>query len=186
MVVTVQFGNPPAFAHLAFPTSMKYPAYLLAGSIGLFLFLTGCVSSDIISTGPETYTVTASGAGFSTAGVREKVYKKANEFCAKKNLVMVPISFKSRPGELARHPPSADLTFKALKPGDPAIAGAQSVVDADQSISVSQKIDVSVDDKTKKQQDLYTELLKLDDLKKRGILTEVELEAAKQKVLQGK
>jgi hypothetical protein len=36
-------------------------------------------------------------------------------------LVMVPVSFDSRPGELGRHPPSADLVFRALKPGDPDI-----------------------------------------------------------------
>jgi len=167
---------------------MKHTATLIAALTGLLLFLTGCVSSDIMSTGPETYSVSASGAGFATAGVREKVYRKANEFCAKRGLVMVPVSFKSRPGELGRHPPSADLTFKALKPGDPAIANAQPVTDADESVTVSQNVNVSVDDKTKKekQQDVYSELLKLDDLKKKGIITEAEFEAAKQKLLQAK
>lgn len=159
---------------------------------GLFLLtmaaLTGCVSSsDILSTGPDTYTISAGArAGFSTVGVREKVYKEANEFCAKKGLVMVPVSFKARPGELGRHPPSADLTFRALKPGDPAIANAQAVADADETVAVSQNVKVSVDDKTKKQQDVYSELLKLDDLKKKGILTEAEFEVEKQKLLQAK
>ena len=65
--------------------------------------------------------VTASGAGFSTAGVREKVYAKANKYCQERGLVMMPVSFRASPGELGRHAPNADLVFRALKPGDPEI-----------------------------------------------------------------
>lgn len=115
------------------------------------------------------------GAGFATAGAREKVYKKANEFCTANGLVMVPVSFKARPGELGRHPPSADLVFRALKPGDPAIERPE-IADTDESVAVTQNVRVSVKDETKKekQSDVYGELIKLDDLKKRGILSEAD------------
>jgi hypothetical protein len=33
---------------------------------------------------------------------------------------------------------------------------------------------------------MYTELIKLDDLRKRGIITEAEFEAQKKKLLEGK
>lgn len=166
---------------------MKISAILAPFVTTIILFCSGCVSSGIISAGPDTYMVSASGAGFATAGVREVVYKKANEFCAAKGLVMVPVSFKSRPGELGRNPPSADLTFRALKPGDPAI-GRPDAMDADQSVAVNQNVKVSVKDETKteKQADTYTELIKLDDLRKRGILTDAEFEIAKRKLLQTK
>lgn len=98
-------------------TKAKHSILVLALVAGL----AGCVSSDVISTGPDTYMVTASGAGFSTAGVREKVYAKANAFCSSRGLVMMPVSFKAHEGELGRRPPNADLIFRALKPGDPAI-----------------------------------------------------------------
>ena len=131
--------------------------------------------------------VSASGVGFATAGVREKVYEKANQYCAKKGLVMVPVSFKARPGELGRHPPSADLVFRALKPGDPAI-GRPEITDADESVAVTQNVRVTTKDETRKEKepDMYAELLKLDDLKKRGILSDAEFEEAKRKLLQGK
>ena len=161
-------------------------AFVALLSIGAFL-LSGCVSSDVISTGPDTYMVSASGAGFATAGVREVVYKKANEFCAAKGLVMVPVSLKVRPGELGRNPPSADLIFRALKPGDPAI-GRPDLTGDDERLATTQRINVSVKGDLKKepQADTYTELLKLDDLKKRGILTESEFEEQKKKLLQPK
>jgi hypothetical protein len=88
------------------------------------LGLVGCsfMSPEVISTGPDTYTVTSgTSIGFSSAGVRTEVYRAANEFCAKRGLVMVPVSIDAREGELGRHPPSATLVFRALKPGDPEI-----------------------------------------------------------------
>jgi len=166
---------------------MKLPRILAPVILSLVLFFAGCVSSDVISAGPDTYMVSASGAGFATAGVREVVYKKANDFCAAKGLVMVPVSFKAKPGELGRSAPSADLTFRALKPGDPAI-GRPDAMDVDQSVAVNQNVKVSFKDesKTEKQADTYTELIKLDDLRKRGILSDAEFENAKRKLLQGK
>ncbi|MBC7367701.1 MAG: SHOCT domain-containing protein [Undibacterium sp.] len=141
-----------------------------------------------MSAGSDTYTVSASAfGGFSTNDVRNKVYKDANDFCAAKGLVMVPVSFKARPGELGRDPTSADLAFRALKPGDPAI-GRPDVVDVDQNVTVNQNVKVSVKDEIKKEKppDTYTELNKLDDLRKRGLSSEAEFETEKRKLLQPK
>lgn len=82
--------------------------------------LTGC-ASEVIPAGPDTFTVSSSGAGFSTAGVRARCYKAANAYCKKHGLVMVPVSFDAQGGVLGRRPPTADLVFRALKPGDPDI-----------------------------------------------------------------
>jgi hypothetical protein len=163
---------------------MKYQTSILLFLSALLLLATGCASSDVISAGPDTYMVSASGAGFATAGVREKVYKKANDFCAERGLVMVPVSFKARPGAFGQHPPSADLIFRALKPGDPAI-GRPDLTGDDEAVASTQRIKVSVKDESKKEQqpDTYTELLKLDDLRKRGILTENEFQDRKRKLL---
>ena len=164
---------------------MKYSTLVSLIVSALCVLLSGCVSSDVISAGPDTYMVSASGAGFATAGVREKVYKKANDFCAARGLVMVPVSLKVRPGALAQHPPSADLIFRALKPGDPAI-GRPELIGDDEALAATQRINVSVKDSSKKEEksDVYAELLKLDDLRKRGILTEAEFEASKRKLLE--
>lgn len=71
--------------------------------------------------GPDTYTVSSSGAGFSTTGVRARVYRAASDYCTKRGLVMVPVSFDAQAGVLGQRPPSADLVFRALPPGDPEI-----------------------------------------------------------------
>ena len=81
----------------------------------------GCTSSGVIPAGPDTYMISAGGAGFSTGGVRASTYRQAQKFCADRGLVFVPVSFDSQPGVLGQRPPTADLTFRALRPGDPEI-----------------------------------------------------------------
>jgi hypothetical protein len=61
------------------------------------------------------------GAGFSTGGVRSRTYAKANKFCTDRGLVFVPVSFDSQGSVLGERPPTADLVFRALPPGDPEI-----------------------------------------------------------------
>lgn len=80
----------------------------------------GCATS-VTPAGPDTYMVSASGAGFSSGAERARAYRIANEWCAKRGLVMVPVSMDSRDGEYGRKAPSADLVFRALPPGDPEI-----------------------------------------------------------------
>jgi len=90
--------------------------------IGLLsIVIAGCGTGQVIQAGPNTYSVTSSGAGFSTDGVKADVYRAANEHCAQKNLVMVEDSIKTQDGALARNPPSADLRFHCLSQGDPEI-----------------------------------------------------------------
>jgi hypothetical protein len=140
--------------------------------------LLGCSTSSIIPTGQDTYMVTASGAGFSTVGVRDKVFKAANDYCVKRGLVMVPISFKANPGLLGRNPPpSADLIFRALKPGDPAIANSTLI--EDDHVQFQKDSRVRTHDETTKEKDLYTEILKLDELRKKGLITDAEFAQAK-------
>ena len=151
--------------------------------ISMFV-LSGCTTSNVIATGPDTYMVSASGAGFASAGVREAVYKKANDFCYSKGLVMVPISFKAKEGRLGRNPPSADLTFRALKPGDPDI-GRPIIYDSNQNLNITKNIKISKDvSNNNSESDLYSKLLKLDDLRKRGLLSDTEFGKEKQKLLQ--
>jgi len=152
----------------------------------LAICLAGCSTSKVIRTSQDTFMVTSSGAGFGTAGVRENVFNAANDYASKQGLVMVPVSFKAKAGELGRNPPSADLIFKLVKPGDPSI-GQTSLTEAEQ-VQVKQDIQIRSSTDNTKDQDVYTELLKLDDLRKRGILTEAEFEAAKARLLakQGK
>jgi hypothetical protein len=148
------------------------------------LVLAGCTTSNVIATGPDTYMVSASGAGFASAGVREAVYEEANAFCASRGLVMVPITFKAREGALGRHPPSADLTFRALKPGDPDIERPM-IYDHNRNVNITKKIETSKSvNNSNSESDLHSKLLKLDDLRKRNLLSDAEFEKEKKKLLQ--
>lgn len=90
------------------------------GALIVLACMLGC-ASQVVPAGPDTYTVSSSGAGFSSAGVRARAYQAANDFCAKRGLVMVPVSFDAQGGVLGQRPPTADLVFRALRPGDPEI-----------------------------------------------------------------
>jgi hypothetical protein len=88
-------------------------------AVALGTVIAGCtftVPHQIISAGPSTY-IASSGGGiytFDSGAVRQSVYKAANDFCASKGLVMVPIEETERPYELAHNTASITLTFKAL------------------------------------------------------------------------
>lgn len=90
------------------------------GALLMVSALAGC-AAQVVPAGPDTYSVSSSGAGFSTAGVRSRAYRAATDFCSKRGLVMVPVSFDAQGGVLGSRPPTADLVFRALRPGDPDI-----------------------------------------------------------------
>jgi hypothetical protein len=84
----------------------------------------GCVSS-VQPAGPDTYFVSKGPLPIWMSAARGKAdcYQKASEWCAARGLVMVPVSSdeqNSIPGRAG----SAELTFRALKPGDPDIKRA--------------------------------------------------------------
>jgi hypothetical protein len=91
---------------------MKYFSVVL-----LCLSLAAC-SSKVLQVGKDTYMVSASGAGFSTAGVRTSVFEKAQKYCKKQGKEMVVVSLDVQPGRLGQNPPSADLTFRAVADND--------------------------------------------------------------------
>jgi hypothetical protein len=96
------------------------------------IVLAGCANwgPQVQSAGPGTLTVTAEDQlkwNAATVPAREVVFGVANDYCAKRKLVMVPVSLDVRPGEIGLKAGSADLVFRALQPGDPAIARSQAV-----------------------------------------------------------
>lgn len=85
------------------------------------MFATGC-SSGVQPAGPNTYFISKGSLPIwmSAAGAKADCYRQANEWCVARGLVMVPISSDAKdpiPGRAG----SAELTFRALTPGDPDI-----------------------------------------------------------------
>jgi hypothetical protein len=81
----------------------------------IVVFIMGCTTSRVMPAGEELYIVSSSGAGFSSASVRENVYASANKFCSKKNQTVKSVNLKTREGRAAVNPPSAELTFRCVR-----------------------------------------------------------------------
>jgi len=85
------------------------------------ILLSSC-SSGIVPAGPDTYMVSKSVSAFTTVGrAKASAYREANAWCARRGLVMVPVSVETQNPVAGQHMGNADLTFRALKPGDPEI-----------------------------------------------------------------
>ncbi len=109
---------------------MHRPAPLPA--LILSLLIVGCAEwgPQVQSAGPQTYTVSAEDKlnwNTATTPAREVAFDIANRYCEKRHLVMVPVSLDVRPGEVGLRAGAADLVFRALHPGDPAIARSQAI-----------------------------------------------------------
>jgi hypothetical protein len=52
------------------------------------------------------------------ASARAEVLRAAERYCKKRGLVMVPLTLEVHPGDVTDVEPSADLVFRALRPGD--------------------------------------------------------------------
>lgn len=136
--------------------------------------LSACGTGQLIQTGKDTYSVSSSGAGFSTDGVKADVYRAANAHCVKQSREMVEVSLKTLDGALGRNPPSADLTFKCLASGDPEIqrrAAGQQIVVMPASAGVASG------------EGGYSQLKQLKELLDSGAITQKEFDVQKAKVL---
>ena len=155
---------------------------------------------EIVQVTPDTYMIFKEdhkGIFGSLAKMKIGIIKQANEYAASQGKVLIPISCKEKPlGNGPAQWASFEYQFKLVPKDDPeakrtALGSCPDVVvQSTQSVTA----DVTLrDDKQgaeagpgaagDKSPDLYAELLKLDDLHKRDILTDAEFESEKRKLL---
>ena len=131
----------------------------------------------VVSMGDNTYSITRqAGSAFSrdTDVLKASAKADAAKYCAAQGKEMKIISLTSeRPWPTLGYA-SAKIVFKAFNAGDPELTRAP---EAAPTITVSgTQVQAGSDD-------MYSELIKLDDLRKKGILTDDEFQAQKKKVL---
>lgn len=156
----------------------------------IFLLATtviGCASTTtgVVSIGKDTYMLAMSqGAG---TGIRNgteyksKAIVEANQYCmnlGKKFQIVSATQNDSAFGVLAK----AEIQFMCLNENDPQLVRPKLNQQADRIIEVRKEIDLQ--DSTIREKDNYKELLKLDDLLKRGILTDLEFQTQKKRLLE--
>lgn len=141
---------------------------------------------EVVQMSPDTYMIAkTSKAGIfgNPAKMKIAIIKQANDFAASKGKVAVPLS--SREDPLAPgHFASFEYQFRLVDPSSPAAnSGAHLEPRADVVVDVNSAPSGPAPVAPASQSDLYTQLMKLDDLRKRGILTEEEFQAQKRKLL---
>ncbi len=151
------------------------------------LSLTACATADVIPMGTDTYMISQTSAGGmfkSMSSLKAGVIKRANEFADSKGKVAIPMAAQETPSAPGRMP-NFEYQFRLIDKDDPRAAGNSLVKRPDVVIENRgpQGPAVVVNNGEAKSQDVYTELIKLDDLRKKGIITEAEFEAQKQKIL---
>ena len=85
------------------------------------LLVFAACTSGVIPAGPNTYIITKQVSSFSSgASGKAQCYREASAFCAQRGLVMIPVSSDAQSAEFGKMG-NAELTFRALPPGDPEI-----------------------------------------------------------------
>lgn len=157
--------------------------------IALVLSLGACATADVVQISGDTYMISQTSAAgmFVNAGkLKADVIGRANAFAASKNKVAIPVQSEYQPPVPGRSMPSFEYEFRVVDKDDPRAAGMALLKRHDLVIQNDQTLgeDIRTKDVTQHGPDTYTELLKLDDLLKRGIITQSEFDAQKKKLLQ--
>lgn len=167
---------------------MKNPSFLL-WTILSAVWLTGCKSPGIVQLSPDTYMVTKEDHGgifaFNRGKLKTDVIRQANAFAEKQGKVAIPIAIKEHPVGILGDWASVEYQFRTVDKQSPEARSTALVPRPDIVIEKSEKVstDIRIKDQSEKSKDVYEELIKLDDLRKRGIITDTEFEVQKQKLL---
>jgi len=92
-------------------------------------------------------------------------------------------TYEASPPYVLANFPKAEIQFMCLDAKDPELNRPKLKKEADIAIEIKQ--DIRTKGEPGKPKDVYTELLKLDDLRKKGIISEAEFEEQKRKLLSG-
>ena len=149
--------------------------------------MASCASnSGVIPIGQDTFMVSRQAAtGFSGSGtLKAEAFQEASQYCASlgKSLQVISTHEASPPYILANFP-KAEIQFMCLDAKDAELNRPKLRKDADTVIEI--KKDIRTKDESIKPKDVYAELIKLDDLRKKGIISEAEFEVQKKKLLSG-
>ena len=155
----------------------------------LCLGLAGCAYNGIVRISPDTYMVSKTGGAYSnTAALKTYVFQKANEFAASQGKIIIPLAVSEKPFVPFASYPSVELQFRVVNENAPEakpthlIKSPDTLIKVDDSIKAD--INVRTEEESNKSPDLYTELTKIEDLRKKKILTEEEFQTQKKLILE--
>lgn len=156
----------------------------------IFILLTSCASNPgIINISPDTYMITRidkAGIFGNAAAMKAEVFQDANNFAKKQEKVAIPISINEIPVAPGRFA-SIEYQFRVVSEDDPEYSRVSLKPRADYVTESKNTIDLNINQSQesteKNNKDIYKELIRLDDLLKKGIITEEEFKVLKAKLL---
>lgn len=153
------------------------------------VFLVSCASNPTpVQLSPGTYLISREDKGGifgNPSALKASVISDANAFATSKGMVAIPISTHETPA-YPLHFASFDYQFKLVPPDSPEAKATALVPTANVRVEERSKTTVEMPTDAKgRTPDTYNELIKLDDLHKRGIITDEEFSEQKKKLLQG-
>ena len=161
---------------------MKTMGKLLLISI---LLLAGCSNPGIVQISPDTYMLYREdykGIFGSGSSLKAGVIRDANAFAEKQGKGVIPLSINSKPvtagpGGWA----SFEYQFRVVSKDDPEYRRKALFPRPD--LVTDENINIKTENQEPKS--AYLQLIQLDDLRKKGIITEDEFEAEKKEILNG-
>lgn len=163
---------------------MKIPTlgrFLAAAGVflGLAAFAAGASSkSSLVTLGDNTFQITRKATTAFNRDIdtlKAEAQDDAEKYCASHGKQLKVVSLTAKKPLMTLGYSEAKIVFKALDAGDPELSAPAPGMPAAAVAPAPVNEHLSGD--------LYNDLLKLDDLRKRGILTEEEFQAEKKKVL---
>ena len=121
--------------------------------------------------------------GFSGSGtLKAGAIREATQFCLRDGkLLKIVRTQEAQPPYILANFPKAEVQFRCLKEGHEDLTIPNLKQQANSVVEIRENINVQVDSAANA--DMYAELIKLDDLLKKGIITKEEFEEQKTKVL---
>ncbi|OUR89050.1 hypothetical protein A9Q81_22605 [Gammaproteobacteria bacterium 42_54_T18] len=152
----------------------------------LCVFITSCANPGVVEISPDTYVLFRDDHGgiFGNAGaLRADVIRDANKFAKSKGKIAVPVSstytpIGNGPGQWA----SFEYQFRVVNKEDEEAVRTSLKKRADHVVDQNVKIDIN-SKSSHIAKDTYSELIKINDLLEKGIISKTEFETMKAKVL---
>ena len=160
-------------------------------AVAICVALAACATAEVVPMGTDTYMISQTSAGgiFTNMGaLKTEIIQRANAFAESKGKVAIPVAARETPPAPGRMP-NFEYQFRLVDRNDPRASGGGLVKTPDVVIENRNQAPAVIVNPPAREggqtRDMYTELLRLDDLHKRGIITDAEFEAQKRKLLQG-
>ncbi len=156
----------------------------------LLCFLAGCASNPgIVNISPDTYMITRidkAGIFGNAAAMKAKVFEEASAFASSQGKASIPISVNEIPVAPGRFA-SIEYQFRVVASDDPEYSRVSLTPRPDRVTESKNTIDLNINQSgdvvSGDNPDIYEVLIRLDDLRKRGILTGDEFQSEKAKLL---